>query len=153
MNRGGAIVLIVSVLAVMVRGQMTQTAPASSQPAIRFTYVNVYIDSKDQPLAAYQFELKTTAGSVEIVGIEGGEHQAFAEPPYYDPAALRNDRVIIAAFNTGKQLPTGKTRIARVHLQISGDESPQFSVDLQVAGSTDGQTIEANISIVQGGNG
>jgi hypothetical protein len=150
MNRGGAIVLIVSVLAVMVRGQVTQTAPASSRPAIRFTHVNVYIDSKDQPLAAYQFELKTTVGDVEIVGIEGGEHAAFAEPPYYDPAALRNDRVIIAAFNTGKQLPTGKNHVARIHVQITGEPQPTYAIALTVAASPEANRIPATATIEQG---
>jgi hypothetical protein len=59
-------------------------APAPSP----FTFVDVFIDPQGKPLAAYQFELRTTAGEAKLVGIEGGEHAAFAHPPYYDPKAL-----------------------------------------------------------------
>ena len=126
------------------------TEPAS-QPAIRFAAVDVYVDSKDQPLAAYQFELATEVGDVKIVGIEGGEHPAFKEPPFYDPAALSQNRVIIAAFNTGQDLPKGKTRVARVHVQITGDTEPEYAVKLHVAGSTEGEQIsEAAATVEQG---
>ena len=76
--------------------------------AVRFEAVEVDIDSGDKPLAVYQLELLDPTHSTVIVGIEGGEHAAFAKPPYYDPAALSRNRVIIAAFNTGNELPTGK---------------------------------------------
>ncbi len=117
---------------------------------VRFAPLNVYIDSGAEPLAAYQFELKTTAGEVKIVGIEGGEHPAFADPPYYDPAALMQDRVIIAAFNTGDQLPTGKTRVATLHLQIIGDTEPEYELELTVAGTYDGEQIPAKITFEKG---
>jgi hypothetical protein len=119
--------------------------PATS-PSVRFAAVDVYVDSGHQPLAAYQCELNAVRGGIKIVGIEGGEPAAFAEPPYYDPAAMMNDRVILAAFNTGKQLPTGKSRIARVHVQISGDAEPQYELKLEAAASSDGQRISATVS-------
>ena len=123
--------------------------PALAQEAtedaarVRFAAVDVYVDSGRRPLAAYQFELKATAGDVKIVGIEGGEHTAFEDPPYYDPAALSKGRIIIAAFNTGKDLPAGKTRVARVNVAVTGDGTPMYVVKLHVAGSADGERIEA----------
>ena len=63
------------------------------EPGVRFAPVHIYLDSGDRSLAAYQFELKATAGQIEIVGVEAGEHKAFSEPPYYDPAALAKDRM------------------------------------------------------------
>ena len=63
------------------RGPDTLTAP-------RFGHVDVFIDSAAEPLAAYHCEITATAGDVTLVGIEGGEHAAFKEPPYYDPKAL-----------------------------------------------------------------
>ena len=50
-------------------------------PAPRFAVVDVYIDAANAALAAYQVEILTTQGTVKIVGIEGGEHAAFKEPP------------------------------------------------------------------------
>ena len=134
-----------------------ESAPASaathpaSQPAVRFAALDVFIDTRAHLLAAYQFELTAEVGQVKIVGIEGGQHPAFKEPPYYDPAALSHDRVIIAAFNTGTNLPTGRTRLARVHLQITGDREPQYVAKVMVAASTDARPItDALITVEQG---
>jgi hypothetical protein len=79
------------------------------------------------------------------VGIEGGEHPAFKEPPYYDPKAMQKERVILAAFNTAKDsdLPKGKTRVATIHLQIYGPETPKFFLKLQTAANSQGKRISA----------
>lgn len=150
-----AVVVAAASFAVLVRAQVpTATRPAATQPAsapaVRFAAVDVCIDAGDKALAAYQFELAARVGDVAIVGIEGGEHPAFAEPPYYDPAALRNNRVIIGALNTGRDLPTGRTRVARLHLQITGDQVPEYAAELSVAASADGRRITARISVVEG---
>jgi hypothetical protein len=118
---------------------------------VRFEAVDVYVDSGAQPLAAYQFELTAKKAKVAIVGVEGGEHPAFKEAPYYDPAALSRDRIIIAAFNTGRDLPTGRTRVARVHFQVSGLEEPAYAVTLNVAASSEGARIPATAAVEQGG--
>lgn len=130
-------------------GPDMQIEAAESQP-VRFAAVDVFLDSGDIPLAAYQFELSAKTGEFLIVGIEGGEHRAFTEPPYYDPAALSRDRVIIAAFNTGDPLPTGKTRVARIHVRLVAEDDPEYVVNLTVAASPEGEPIEADVSIVKG---
>lgn len=122
----------------------------TEQPKVRFVSLPVYIDSGNRTLAAYQFELKTKAGQVKIVGVENGEHPAFAQPPYYDPAALAKDRIIIAAFNTGKNLPTGRTRVTAIQLQITGQAEPQYELVLTIAADSDGKEIPAKISFVKG---
>ncbi|MHC4133117.1 MAG: hypothetical protein ACYSYW_13175 [Planctomycetota bacterium] len=122
----------------------------SVQTNVRFAPLEIYLDSNEQALAAFQFELKAVTGQIKIVGVEGGEHEAFKEPPYYDPAALANDRIIIAAFNTGSNLPVGRTRIATVHLQIIGDIQPEYEINLTVAADSDGQQIDATITTKQG---
>jgi hypothetical protein len=116
----------------------------------RFAPVAVYIDSGSKPLAAYQFELKATAGQIKIVGVEGGSHPAFEDAPYYDPAALANDRIIIAAFNTGVDLPTGRTRIATIHLQIIGDAEPRYELKLMAAATSEGQEVPATLTLEKG---
>jgi len=118
--------------------------------AVRFEAVNVYVDSGDRPLAAYQFEFAAETGEVTIVGIEGGEHPAFTEPPYYDPAALSRNKVIIAAFSTAKDLPKGRTRVARIHVRVSGDIEPEYVVALRVAASADGERIPTTATWARG---
>ena len=134
---------VVSAFAVWAHAQHPATQPAQPEPASRFAAVDVFVDSADKLLAAYQFELTAKSGEFKIVGVEGGEHAAFRQPPYYDPAALSRDRIIIAAFNTGRDLPRGRTRVARIHVRISGNEDPQYDVKLTVAASIDGEKIAA----------
>lgn len=119
-------------------------------PQVRFVSVPVYIDSGSKALAAYQFELKATRGQIKIVGVENGESPAFAKPPYYDPAALAHDRIIIAAFNTGKNLPKGRTRVTTLQLQIIGQIEPQYKLELSVAADADGNDIPAEITYDKG---
>jgi hypothetical protein len=120
-------------------------APAqnATNNSIHFQAVDIFVDANDIPLAAYQLEFKATNGNVKIVGIEGGEHPAFKEAPYYDPKAMQQERVIIAAFSTDANLPNGKTRVATIHLQIIGDQSPGYSVKLAVAADAGGNKTSA----------
>ena len=117
---------------------------------VRFAPVHIYLDPGEKPLAAYQFELRARTGQIKIVGVEGGEHPVFQEAPYYDPAALMNDRIIIAAFNTGTDLLHGRTRIATIHLQILGDAEPQYELKLVTAADQDGQEIRADLNLQTG---
>jgi hypothetical protein len=57
--------------------------------------------------------------------------------------ALSQNRVIVAAFNTGKDLPHASFRAARLHVQITGKESPKWEAKLIVAADADGQKIPA----------
>lgn len=121
-------------------------APAAS-PGVRFGHVDVFVESKDQPLAAYQCEISAAAGDVTLVGIEGGDHAAFKAPPHYDPRALGRKRIILGAFNTGADLPRGKTRVARLMVQITGQARPAYEATVQVAASPDGKSTPATISV------
>jgi hypothetical protein len=123
---------------------------STAQPGVRFAPLHIYLDSGNNSLAAYQFELKATAGQIKIVGVEGGSHEAFKEAPYYDKAALMKERIIIATFSTGSNLLKGRTRIATIHLQILGDTEPQYELKLMVAADTDGNEIHAKISYEKG---
>ena len=112
----------------------------TKQGEIQFAPVEVFLDSGTQSLGAYQLEFSAKGSDVKIVGIEGGEHPAFQEPPHYDPAALRRQRVILAAFSTERALPTGRTRVATVHVQYRG-KVPQYSAQLTAAASADGKVL------------
>lgn len=112
-----------------------------------FAAIDVFVDSGTKPLAAYQFELASQTEGVEIVGIEGGSHAAFSNPPYYDPRAMKNNRVILAAYHTGKDLPSGRSRVARVHVQVRGPGSHEYRTALTASATLDGEHIPAEISI------
>lgn len=116
---------------------------------IRFEAVNVYLDTKSEPLAAYQIYVRAIKGDVKIVGIEGGEPAAFKQPPFYDPKAIQHERVVLAAFSTKQrsELPKGRIRVATIHLEVIGDVEPKFEVKLQAAATDDGTKISPKLSI------
>jgi hypothetical protein len=135
----------------------------SGEAKKRFAPVKVFIDPQGKGLGAYQFELKATGKgvrpreekgsdpfSVKIVGVEGGEHAAYKEAPYYDPAALAQNRIIIGALSTAKELPAGRMRVATVHVMIEGDAEPEYEVVLVTAGDADGNRIDAKITLETG---
>jgi hypothetical protein len=118
-------------------------AQATTQPVTRFIAIDIHIDPLGQPLGAYQIEFKATDVDVRLVGVEGGETEAYKKAPFYDPKALQQSRVIIAAFSTESSLPTSLTRIARLHLQVRGDVVPKYELKLIVAGDKDAKPIDA----------
>jgi hypothetical protein len=125
---------------------VAQQAPEAS----RFATVDVYIDSTE-PLAAWQFELAERRGSMQVVGIEGGDSAVFDDPPYYDKATVARgaaDRVIVADYTLSARatLPVGRTRVATVHVRLAGSAEPDYDLRLIAAGAADGQPLDANIS-------
>lgn len=125
------------------------TQPAAAAPASRFAWVDIYVDSGQTPLAAYQVELTSRTGNMNVVGIEGGDHAAFAEPPFHDRIAIIQNRVILAAYSTADELPAGSTRVARVMVELRGSQ-PMFDVKLIAAGGADAQPIQAEVRIREG---
>ncbi len=141
--------LLVALLLGFLSPNLSAQQASTNDAAVRFCAVDVYVDSGSTPLAAYQLEFSVAGGAAKIVGIEGGEHPAFAEPPYYDPKAMQHEKVIIAAFNTApaNQLPKGKTRVATIHLQTAGTAELQYEFKLQAAADASGNRIRAEISV------
>lgn len=123
------------------------SAQAQDEPAApRFTALNVFVDAQASPLAAWQVELADGQG-VQIVGVEGGEHAAYAKPPYFDPNALKDNRIILAAFTTAKDIPSGKTRVARIHVMVEGGAEARFEVRSSLAAAADGKGITARVTL------
>jgi hypothetical protein len=118
---------------------------------VRFVNVDIYVDAGAKSLAAWQLEFLVHAGDVEVVGVEGGEHPAYADPAYYDPEALAADRLVLAAFDTGTDVPTGRTRVATLHLMVRGAAAPEFDVQLVVAADRDGRSFDAAVELEEGG--
>ena len=140
--------LLLAILMTLAGGRIS--AQPADAAAVQFRAVDVYIDSREQPLAAYQLEFTVTnaASAAKIVGIEGGEAPAFSEPPFYDPQAMQHERVIIAPFSTNaiSNLPHGKTRVATIHLQTNGAAEPECGLRLEVAADSNGNRIPAETS-------
>ena len=134
-----AVLILVVFLAAM--GFAQTSAPGDT----RFKAVDIYVDSNDKPLAAYQLEFKALSSSVRIVGVEGGEHAAFRAAPYYDLKAIQHERVIIAAFSTdtANKLPKGKIRIATIHLQSTAGDNAGYELKLVVTADAAGKKFKA----------
>ena len=146
----GAIIIFSMCIIVSVFAEQPGYYATETESSVRFTPLRVYIDSGERSLGAFQFELRTIRGDVKIVGVEGGEHKAYKQPPYYDPAALANNRIKIAAFNTSGELPSGKSRIATLHLMITGSVEPEYKLDLTVSADADAEEIPAEITFEKG---
>lgn len=138
-------------LMVVVAFAATQDVIAQDNTNVRFVAIDVYLDSAE-PVAAWQFELKDRNGLMKIVGVENGESPAFARAPYYDREAVQRgsaDRIIVADFSLAEpsQLPSGHTRIATLHLMLTGPGEPAFELELITAVRHDGRTIDASIGL------
>lgn len=111
--------------------------------AFEFRVVDIFIDPKGKPLAAYQLDWRVASANAKIVGIEGGDHPAFRNPPYYDPKAIQQERVIVAAFNVSEDtgLPKRRTRVATIHLQTKAGARCDYRLTKAEAATSDGHRI------------
>ena len=121
----------------------------STETDVRFAALDVYVISAE-PLAAWQFELRESSGRMRVVGVENGESAAFGEAPYYDLAVVNEgaaDRVIVADYSMrpAGELPSGRSRVATIHVQLEGAAGPDYVLNLMAAGGIDGQPVQASI--------
>ena len=142
--------IVVSLLAAVFIAGLIAAAPTAAQ-LVRFGTVDVYVDTS-APLAAWQFELTEANGLMTVVGVENGQSNAFGDTPYYDLEAVGRggaDRIVVADFSLAdvSALPRGTTRIATVHVQLTGSAEPDYRVRLIAAGDAAGRAIEAAISL------
>lgn len=118
------------------------------QPAPRFVAIDVMIDPAGQPLAAWQIEFSAEIGQISLVGVETGDHPAYnARPPYYDPAALAGNRIILGDYSLAADLPKKPFRAARLMLEIRGDVQPQYVTKLMAAANADGKPVAATVTV------
>ena len=127
---------------------------------IRFRPVDVFLDSGDARLAAYQVEVRYDRSQIKIVGVEGAdaeEAEGFNPPPYFDRKGMDAGRIVIAAFVTDDLLaPAGRTRVATLHLRVEGESDapgdgadvPGMSVRLVTAARPGGERIEPEVELV-----
>lgn len=118
------------------------------ESGLSFEAIDVTVDAGVEPLGAYQVEVR--ASGAKLVGVEGGDG-VYAAAPYYDPAALHEggggagERIVLAAFSTAEQLPSGRVRVARLHVQTDGQAT--YRVTVMAAGAAEGQRIEAKATV------
>ncbi len=123
---------------------------ATGGTQIRFVPVAVLLDSPE-PVAAWQFELKDRNASMKVVGVENGGSDAFQRAPYYDKEAVTQgdaDRIVVADYSLAEasELPSGRVRVATVHLMLDGEAD--YELNLVTANAADGRPIEnATVSL------
>jgi len=139
-----ALLLLVAFGLAAVRAPQQLAASASANGAATFVACDVFVDSGDRALGAFQFEWLVRAGAAQIVGVEGGDG-VFAPAPFYDAAALQGGRILVGAFVTEGERPRGRNRVARVHLLVEAGPAPQFAVRLQACADDRGEALTAKI--------
>lgn len=131
-----------------------QAGAARHQGGNQFVAIDIFLESAE-PVAAWQFELDNPHGPMKVVGVENGESSAFGDAPYYDREAVRRgavDRIIVADFSLAEasRLPSGRFRIATLHLMLDDANVPSFELDLVIAVTQDGRPIDAMLSYESG---
>jgi len=109
----------------------------------RFQAIELFVDSGDTPLAAWQIEL--TVADASIVGVEGGATAPWLDAPRYDPEALTGGRIILAAFTLTENAPAGRLRIARLHIEATDSASERVVIAAVVAAGPGGERIPLEV--------
>lgn len=138
------VLLLAAVLALC--GGARQVATAGSA---EFFVVDVVLDTGGEHLAAWQVEVLDRAGVARIVGVEGGEHPAFAAPAYHDPRALQAGRIVLAAFQTRGELPAGRVVVARLHFQVEGPVVPDLVIRPMASADAHGRAFAARAELAR----
>lgn len=131
-----------------------QTGAVQHHGGSRFVAIDIFLESAE-PVAAWQFEFGNPEGPMKIVGVESGESPAFGDAPYYDRETVRRgaaDRIIVADFSLAEKsrLPSGRFRIATLHLMLDDVDVPSFDLDLVTAVTQDGRPVDAMLSFESG---
>ena len=124
---------------------------ADSADGPRFVPLAIHLDSP-AAVAAWQFELKDRNGAMKVVGVENGGHPAYPRTPYYDRETVARGgarRIVVADYSLAEEgrLPTGRVRLATLHLMLEGE--PDFELRLITATTPEGRAIDASITIAE----
>ena len=126
------------------------TLPAGASD-LKFVTADIYLESS-VPVAAWQFELSDRAGDMQVVGVENGSLGAFPRAPYYDREAVaagRADRIVVADYSLEPTtlLPSGRFRVATLHLALPAEAAPDFQLRLITATTHEGRPTDAAIDL------
>lgn len=163
----GAIVGLASVMAMARQSASPSTIAPAARPAAEakkaasamgwFGAADVFVDGGEKAVGSYQVELVMPEGA-KLVGVEGGSAKGYADAPYYDKAALQNNRVILGAIamtlpakeNPGSRTvelkpDAGRQRVARVHVFFEPEvKNPwgQMRAKMMAAGDATAERME-----------
>ena len=132
---------------------LSMTGPdAVAADSVAFATIDVYIDSP-QPFASWQFRLSDRERATTIVGVENGDSDAFPDAPWFDRDAVadgRADRLIVADYSLAEpsRLPSGRTRIATLHVMLDAARAPDYRLELVTVTTADGTRVVAAASYV-----
>lgn len=126
---------------------LSMLAPSA---AAEFAVYDVFLEPHGEPMAAYQLKISDQNSAVKILSVEGGEHKSYQNPPFFDPKAIQQNVIKLAAFATdpADALPKRKTRVAALHVEINDDLKPRLVVAIEAAARPGGSRIfiEATLS-------
>jgi hypothetical protein len=114
-----------------------------------FAVYDLYIDSGENALAAYQVKIQDKNAAIKVISVEGGTHPAFREPPFFDPKAIQKNVIKLAAFRLEptEKLPQGKTHVASLHVALETGAQPNLVVVVEAAAGPSGRKLRVEASI------
>lgn len=142
MRRHIAVLGALMALGVCVLAANAARSAGPAQP--HFQPMAIFLDS-ESPIAAYQVEVEVVRGEASFVGIEGGE-APLDQPPHYDPRALSDTRIVLAAFDTEGALTPGRHRVATLHVRQRGDDV-RYRVTVTAVADANAQRVQAIATI------
>jgi hypothetical protein len=101
----------------------------AEKAAESFRAVDLWVDSGESRLAAYQVVVTYDKAAVEIVGVEGGATPGFESAPFFDEAGKNAGRIVLAAFTRDAKAVAGRKRLGRLHLMVTG--KPEFEIKVE----------------------
>ncbi|MBX3381107.1 MAG: hypothetical protein KF805_13515 [Phycisphaeraceae bacterium] len=133
-------------------------AAAAANPVgdTRILTFDIMLDVGSRSLAAFQIEVSMSApdtARVTLMGVRGGDHPALQRQPLFDSRRVSkpgsHTTFTVANFDTGKDLPSGDVRVARIVLVVVGPGNPGVTARLVIAAGAEGVPIPAGLRVVE----
>ena len=116
-----------------------------SQGLSKFEVVNIYIDSQENALVAYQIEL-TYDEDIEIVSIEAGQTKAFTHAPFYQKTPKNKGKLVLASFTTKDEIaPKGMNKFCSIHIRYTGKNELRIKTLVKAAAKAGGEKIPIKV--------
>ncbi len=120
-------------------------APAEVLPVVYPPYIEIWIDTRDQPLGAYTLTLRYDPARIVIQDVGTGDLAKFPDLPRANPTTYATGATPIAGFQTAGLSPTGKTRIATVFFASAGAGVSAVSATLETLVDPEGVPIAGEV--------
>lgn len=121
------------------------TEPGARDQVVFPPFVEISIDSRNQPLGAYTLTLRFDPRVLQVQEIGSGDLARFPDLPRANPASFASGTVTIAGFQTAGLTPTGRTRVATVFFASAAPGVSSLSASLETLVDPDGQPIPGEV--------